>query len=574
MTLLHGHLHARDPVQGVKDAEHIDAPLGGLLHEGPHQIVGIVGVAHQIGAAQQHLERDVGDLLPQQTQALPRGLVEEAVGHVEGGAAPHLQREAVPQDVGHAIGALDHVAGAHTGGQQALVGVPHGGVGEQQLLLVQHPPLHGLGALGVQQLLQARAQRLLCLREAGDIVLLALGVGIGHLDLGDIAQDAGGAVAGVHDLKQLRRLVDELGVALAADERGMGQNIGDKGDVGLDAADTDLVDGAGGLAAHGRERAIPAGDLHQQRVVVRRDNSAHAHVAAVQTDAEAAGGVIRRDLAVVGGEVVGGILRGDAALDGVAVKVYVLLSGQADLRAAQGIACGHQQLGPHDVHAGDHLSNGVLHLNAGVHLNEIVVAGLVHQELHGTGADIAHGLGDLHRVAAQGLHRLPGHGPGGGELHHLLIAALEGAVALAQMIDVAVPVGQDLHLDMLGLHQILLHEDVAAAEGLLRLAVYQLVGGLDLLGSVTAAHAAAAAAGGCLQDDGEAEAQGLLQRVVAVLQGLGAARYDGHAALDGDLLGTELIAHLCQHIGGRCATNRIPFSSQARAKSAFSDRKP
>ena len=34
--LLHGHLHARDPVQGVKDAEHIDAPLGGLLHEGPH----------------------------------------------------------------------------------------------------------------------------------------------------------------------------------------------------------------------------------------------------------------------------------------------------------------------------------------------------------------------------------------------------------------------------------------------------------------------------------------------------------------------------------------------------------
>ena len=89
--LLHGHLHTRHPVQGVEDAEHVDAPLGGFLHEGADEVVGVVGVAHQIGAAQQHLERDVGDLLTQQAQALPRGLVEEAVGHVEGGAAPHLQ---------------------------------------------------------------------------------------------------------------------------------------------------------------------------------------------------------------------------------------------------------------------------------------------------------------------------------------------------------------------------------------------------------------------------------------------------------------------------------------------------
>ena len=36
------------------------------------------------------------------------------------------------------------------------------------------------------------------------------------------------------------------------------------------------------------EAAIPAGDLHQQRVVIGGDDGAHAHVAAVQTDAEAA----------------------------------------------------------------------------------------------------------------------------------------------------------------------------------------------------------------------------------------------------------------------------------------------
>ena len=89
--LVHGHLHAGDPVQRVEHTEHVDAPLRRLLDEAADQIVGIVGIAHQIGATQQHLERDVGDLLPQQPQPLPWGLVEEAVGHVEGGAAPHLQ---------------------------------------------------------------------------------------------------------------------------------------------------------------------------------------------------------------------------------------------------------------------------------------------------------------------------------------------------------------------------------------------------------------------------------------------------------------------------------------------------
>ena len=231
--------------------------------------------------------------------------------------------------------------------------------------------------------------------------------------------------------------------------------------------------------------------------------------------------------------------------------MHVLLLRQADLRTAQGIPGGDQQLGADDIHAGDHLRDGMLHLNAGVHLNEVVVPGFVHQKLHRTGADIVDGLGDLHRVTAQRLHRLLGYRPRGGELHHLLIPALERAVPLAQMVDVAVLIGQDLHLDVLGLLQILLHKDIAAAEGLLRLAVYQLIGGLDLLRPVAAAHTASAAAGGGLQNDGEAEADGLFQRVVGVPQRLGAAGDDGHAALDGDLLGAELIAHLGQHIGGR-----------------------
>ena len=119
------------------------------------------------------------------------------------------------------------------------------------------------------------------------------------------------------------------------------------------------------------------------------------------------------------------------------------------------------------------------------------------------------------------------------------------------MVDVAVLVGQDLHLDVLGLHQELFNKDVVVAEGLFGLALHQLKGGLDLLRGVAAPHAPAAAPGSRLQDDGEAVADRLLQSLVGVLQGFGAARDDGHAAGDGRGFGRQLVAHLGEHLGGR-----------------------
>ena len=55
--LVHGDLHAGDPVQGIEHAEYVDAGLCGLLDEGADQVIGVVGIAHGVGAAQQHLER-------------------------------------------------------------------------------------------------------------------------------------------------------------------------------------------------------------------------------------------------------------------------------------------------------------------------------------------------------------------------------------------------------------------------------------------------------------------------------------------------------------------------------------
>ena len=55
--LVHGDLHAGNPVQGVEYTEHVHAGARGLLNELPDHVVRIVGVAHGVGAPQQHLQQ-------------------------------------------------------------------------------------------------------------------------------------------------------------------------------------------------------------------------------------------------------------------------------------------------------------------------------------------------------------------------------------------------------------------------------------------------------------------------------------------------------------------------------------
>ena len=88
-----GQLHAGNPVEGVEHPEDVNAASCRLPDEFLDDVVRVVGVAHGVCAPNQHLERDVGDAAPQLIQPFPGGFVEEPVGHVEGSAAPHLQRE-------------------------------------------------------------------------------------------------------------------------------------------------------------------------------------------------------------------------------------------------------------------------------------------------------------------------------------------------------------------------------------------------------------------------------------------------------------------------------------------------
>ena len=83
----------------------------------------------------------------------------------------------------------------------------------------------------------------------------------------------------------------------------------------------------------------------------------------------------------------------------------------------------------------------------------------------------------------------------GGLLEHLLVAALQRAIALAQMHAVALAVAQHLDLDVARPRQVLLEVDRVVAERGLGLGARQREGLGRRIGVVDHLHAASAAAG-------------------------------------------------------------------------------
>jgi hypothetical protein len=215
----------------------------------------------------------------------------------------------------------------------------------------------------------------------------------------------------------------------------------------------------------------------------------------------------------------------------------------------------------------------VLHLDPGVHLDEVELAVLV-EELEGADAAVA----DLRQASAQ---RSPmsrscfGDAGCRGLLDDLLVAALHGAVALAEMDRVAVVVGQHLELHVARVLQILLHVDGVVAEGGAGLGLGQRDGVEQRGIGVHHAHAAAAAAAGGLDDHRVADLAWPAPACacIVVVDAAVGAGHAGDAGLLHGLDGGDLVAHQRMVSGlGPMKTN--PERSTRSAKSAFSDRKP
>ncbi|KAK1238641.1 hypothetical protein MKX07_004217 [Trichoderma sp. CBMAI-0711] len=370
---------------------------------------------------------------------------------------------------------------------------------------------------------------------------------------GGLGKDLVGDVAGLEEL--VAPLVDEARLDVAGDEGLGGAHALEELDV---CAQADNLKGAqgGGELGNGRLAGVAADDELGNHAVVGLGHDAAGAEAPVEADVRVGlGGVEQHgvdELARVGHEALLRVLGVDAGLDGGAPLAHLLLD--LGLGQRQLLAGGDAELPLDEVQAGDHLGDGVLDLQARVHLHEVELAAvLVEDELDRAGADVAHGLGGLARLVPQVLPRGLVEVGRGRLLEHLLVPPLDAAVALAQGDGVAVLVGKDLHLDVARAHNVLFdeHHLAALAKGRPGLSPRALELRHELVLLHDDAHALAAAAPHALEQHGEGDFFGIRQQLRLALLRAVVARHAGHAGGVHNLLAPGLVAHVGHGRGRR-----------------------
>ncbi|CQQ46800.1 Uncharacterised protein [Salmonella enterica subsp. enterica serovar Typhimurium str. DT104] len=124
---LQGGFHIARVVHGIEDAEHVHAVFDGAFDEAFHHVIGVVAIAEQVLAAQQHLQGSLRHGFFELAQAQPRVLAEKADAGVKGGAAPAF--EGAVAHVVELSGNRQHIVKAQAGGEQGLVGVAQDDIG-------------------------------------------------------------------------------------------------------------------------------------------------------------------------------------------------------------------------------------------------------------------------------------------------------------------------------------------------------------------------------------------------------------------------------------------------------------
>ncbi len=302
------------------------------------------------------------------------------------------------------------------------------------------------------------------------------------------------------------------------------------------AGDLHFGEGAAGPA----ERLLPVGagddQLGQQGIELRRHNGAGADPG-VQADtgsgraAERGNGPGRRE------ESPAHVLGVKPKFEGVATRLGI--GGET-----QRLAGGNPELLLDQIDAGGLLGDGVLHLQARVHLEERDGAVSGHQELHRPGPRIGGFAADCLGGVVNLLGLLVCQEGCGGLFHQFLVPALQRAVAGAHHHHVAVLVRQDLRLHVPGPVQVALHKALAAAEGHHRFTDRRIEGLLDLVHVADHFQPAPAATEGRFDGDGQAvlfgepaDRRGRCHRTVA-------ASHQGGAGPHGDLARRDLVAQL------------------------------
>ncbi len=506
--------------------------------------------------------------------------MQEAQRSVECGAAPHLHAEKIWQTLRDGAGGGQQVMRADARGHQRLVGVAEGGVSDQQAVFFAGPGGEFFRAELLQEL--ARTWRRL---DAGNFWQgggferrqhgLPFYFRIAVQDhVSEIGKNFCGTVAAARKFEQFGIVFEERGGDFTGAKLRVVHYILYEGDVRLYAADAKFAQRAVHALAGFGKVGTPGGHFDEERIVVGRELGTGVGGAAVETDAESGGRTIGGELAVVRREILVGVFGGYAALQCGAVERDVRLLRQRQRGLVQLITLRDKNLRTHQVDAGDHFGDGVFYLDAGIHFDEIPLAGIhVVEKFDGAGVAIVGFARQLQRGVAQFFANARRQIRGGGDLHYFLMAALHGAVAFVQMQEMAVMVAEDLHFDVTRVGQIFFQEHAGVAERGAGFSLRFFEQGVELRSVVHDAHAAPAAAHRGFDDYRIADLFRDFLRFGGKGDGIVGSRKDAHAAEAASLRAAVLSPSKSSR-SGVGPMKMIPALSQARANSAFSARKP
>mmetsp|Transcript_312 Transcript_312/g.695 ORF Transcript_312/g.695 Transcript_312/m.695 type:complete len:248 (-) Transcript_312:618-1361(-) len=197
----------------------------------------------------------------------------------------------------------------------------------------------------------------------------------------------------------------------------------------------------------------------------------------------------------------------------------------------------------HKVQTGDHLGDGVLHLQPRVHFEEIKVLVGVDHHLNGTSRPVVDRPCKHHRLLPHGAPRRLVDEGRRRLLNHLLIAALHRAVALGKIDDVAVRVRDNLDLNVPRLLHKLLHKDPIVAKRRRRLCLREPEALSRLHVVPRDAHALAPSSRRRLDHDGIPNVLGHCDTLGLVLEHPSVSRDRVDLGLLGQELGLDLVAH-------------------------------
>ena len=118
-----------------------------------------------------------------------------------------------------------------------------------------------------------------------------------------------------------------------------------------------------------------------------------------------------------------------------------------------------------EIEAGDLFGDGMLDLETGVDFEKIEIELGVDEKFDGAGVGVATGAREAHGGVAHFFAQVGRDDRGRRFFDHFLMAALDGAFALAEGDDAAVNVGENLDFDVARLLEIFFEVEAGVAEG-------------------------------------------------------------------------------------------------------------